>query len=99
MSQLISVLVAFIIIPILTSKKVKLSYILLISTGILGILSGLRMEDLGQAIASIITNSPSLTTVLTVMMVSILGGWMKHYNILNEIVNILILLIRDKKKF
>ena len=98
MNQLASVLIAFLIIPILTKKKVKLSYALLISTGVLSILSGLRLEVLGQAITSVVYQSSSLNTVLTVMMVSIFGGVMKHYNILNEIIDTMLLLIRDKKK-
>lgn len=98
MNQLVSVLIAFLVIPILTKKKVKLSYALLISTGVLSILSKLRLEVLGQAVTSVVTQSPSRNTVLTVMMVSIFGGVMKHYNILDEIIDTMILLIRDKKK-
>lgn len=98
MNQLVSVLIAFSVIPILTKKKVKLSYSLLISAGVLSILSKLRLEVLGQAVTSVVTQSSSLNTVLTVMMVSIFGGVMKHYNILDEIIDTLILLIRDKKK-
>lgn len=98
MNQLASVLIAFLIIPILTKKKVRLSYALLISTAVLSILSGLKPEVVGQAITSVVAQSSSLNTVLTVMMVSIFGGVMKHYNILDEIIDTMLLLIRDKRK-
>ena len=98
LNQLAAVIIAFLVIPVLTKKKVKLSYALLISTGVLSILSGLSLEIVVQAVTSVVTQLPSLNTVLTVMMVSIFGGVMKHYNIFDEIIDTMILLIRDKKK-
>lgn len=98
MAQLISVLISFLLIPILTKKKVRLSYTLLLVAGFLGIVSGIGFENIGQAITSIFIDSSSRTTILTVIMVGILGGVMKQYDILNKIVDTLLLLIRDKKK-
>lgn len=93
-----AVFIAFSIIPILTKAKFKLSYALLISTMVLSILSGLRLEILRQAVASIVTESSSLNIILIVIMVNIFGAVMKHYNILDEIIDTMILLIRDKRK-
>lgn len=97
MAQLVSVLISFLFIPILIRLKFKLSYTILISAGILGLLSGLGFETLGGTVISIFTNPSSRTTVLTVMMVSILGGLMRHYKILDKVVETILLIIRNKK--
>ncbi len=97
MAQLVSILISFSFIPIFIRLKVKLSYTILISAGILAILSGLGFETFGGIVISIFTNPSSRTTLLTVMMVSILGGLMKHYKILDKVVETILLIIRNKK--
>lgn len=97
MGQLISIFIAFLFIPILIRLKFKLSYTLLISAGILGLLSGIGLEKLGYVVLSVFSDFSSRTTILTVMMVSILGGLMKHYMILDKVVETILLVIRNKK--
>lgn len=97
MAQLISVIISFLSIPIFIKFKMKLSYTLLISAGILSIISGLGFETIWEVILSIFTNPSSRATILTVMMVSILGRLMKHYKILDKIVDTMLLVIRSKK--
>lgn len=87
----------FLFIPILIRLKFKLSHTLLISAGVLSIISGLGLAKVGEVIISIFTNPSSRNTVLTVMMVSILGGLMKYYKILDKIVETILLIIRNKK--
>lgn len=97
MSQLVSVIISFLSIPVLIKLKIKLSYTLLISAGILSIISRLDFQTLGQVILSLFINPSSRATVLTVIMVSILGGLMNHYKILDKIVETLLLMVRSKK--
>ena len=97
MGQLVSVIISFLFIPILIKLKIKLSYTLLISAGILGIISGLGFETLGKVVLNTFINSSSRATILTVMIVSILGGLMKHYKILDKIVETMLLIIRNKR--
>lgn len=97
MYQLIAVIVAFLFIPLLIRLKIKLSYTLLITAGILGIISGIGMEAFKESVFSVFMESSSLTTVFAVIMVSILGGLMKHYGILDNIVESMILVIHNKK--
>lgn len=97
MGQLISVVIAFLFIPLFIKLKFKLSYTLLISAGILGLLSGLGFEALSQVLLSVFIDPSSRTTILTVMMVSILGGLMGHYKILDEVVETILLVVRNKK--
>jgi hypothetical protein len=81
MYQLAAILIAFSFIPVLIKLRFKLSYALLVSTVLLGALSGLSLPALRLAVASIVINPASLNTILTVMMVAVLGGVMKHYNL------------------
>lgn len=97
MYQLLSVIISFLLIPILIRKKVKLSYTLLITAGVLGLLSGIGLNAIGSSISSLVRNNSSLETILTVLMVSVLGGLMKHYGILDKVVSTMVLVIRNKK--
>lgn len=97
MYQLLVVIISFSIIPILIKKKVKLSYTLLIIAGILGIFSNIGINNVANSIFNVFLNSASRSTILTVMMVSILGGLMGHYKILESIVETLEGLIKNKK--
>lgn len=98
MNQLMAILASFSFIPILSRKKIKFNYILLIVVAILTVSSGIGFKTFGQAILNVFLNSSSLTTILTVFMVGIIGGLMKEYNILDLVVNTLMRLIKDRKK-
>lgn len=97
MYQLLVVVISFTFIPILIKKKVKLSYTLLITTGILGIFSNIGFTNLFNSVTNVFLHAPTFSTVLTVAMVSILGGLMGHYKILERIVETLEKLIKNKK--
>lgn len=97
MWQLMAVFISFLMIPLLIRLKVKLSYTLTITGLFLGIISGIGFEKFIGSIASLVTDQSSLNTILTVMMVSILGGLMKEYGFLDKIVEYLQQLIKDKK--
>lgn len=97
MSQIASVLISFSVIPILGRKKIKLSYVLLISAGVLGLLSGIGIEGVFDSVLNVFIKTSSIEVLLTIMMVSILGGIMKHYKILDKIVENILILIPNKK--
>jgi len=96
MIQLASVIISFLLIPVLGRTKLKLSYILLISAGVLAFISGIGFEGTAQSIAEVFKGS-SLSTVLTILMVSVLGGLMKHYKTLDKIVETILLIVSSKK--
>lgn len=96
MIQLASVIISFLLIPVLGRTKLKLSYILLISAGVLAIISGIGFEGTAQSLAEVFKGS-SLSTVLTILMVSVLGGLMKHYKTLDKIVETILLIVSSKK--
>lgn len=97
MYQLIAVIVAFLFIPILIRLKFKLSNTLLITAGILGIISGIGLESFKESVFSVFIESSSLYTVFAVIMVSILSGLMKYYGILDNIVESMQIVIHNKK--
>lgn len=97
MYQLFVVLISFSIIPILIKKKVRLSITLFVTAGLLGILSNIGIRNMIGASLEVFKNADSRATVLTVMMVSILGGLMGHYNILDRIVEALEDIVKNKK--
>lgn len=97
MYQLLAVLISFAIIPILIRKRVKLSFTLLATAGMLGVLSNIGLETFLGSVLGVFTNSSSQSTILTVTMVSMLGGLMKHYKILDRVVLNLEGAIKNKK--
>lgn len=97
-NEVVAVLVSFSFIPILTRKRIKFNHILLIVAAILALSSGISYKAFGQAVLNVFSNTSSITTILTVLMVGILGGLMKHYKILDVVVDTLMELINDSKK-
>lgn len=96
MIQLASVIISFSLIPALGRTKLKLSYILLISAGVLAVISGIGFDAAVKSVTEVFKGS-SINTVLTVLMVSVLGGVMKHYKTLDKIVETILLLVSSKK--
>ncbi|MDW5298567.1 MAG: DUF401 family protein [Sedimentibacter sp.] len=97
MTQIFAVLISFSFIPLLSKTKLKLSYILLITAGSLAVTSGIGIEAARESVLNVFIESSSLNTILTVMMVSILGGLMKYYKILEKIVETIMNIICNKK--
>ncbi|MDK9710938.1 DUF401 family protein [Acidaminobacter sp.] len=97
MKQLIVVILSYLLIPILIRKKVKLSYTLLITAAFLSALSGIGGEAILKILRSLFTSTSSLNTILVVAMVSILGGLMKHYGLLERVVETLQRITGNKK--
>ena len=97
MNQLLITLASFALIPILIKKKMKLSNTIFVVTIIISLLSGIGIDGLGKTVFKIFTNPNSLDTIITVAMVGMLGSLMKHYGILDGIVNTMLKVISNKK--
>ena len=97
MYSIAMVIISFLFIPILIRLKFKLSHSLLITALILGILSGAGPLSLVDSIINVFKDSSSMSTILSVMMVSILGGLMKQYNLFDKIVSSMLKVINNKK--
>lgn len=97
MWQLLAVLISFSLIPILIKRRVKLSYTLLITALVLGVLSNIGFKNIYEASVEVFIDPVSFGIILTIIMVSIIGGLMNYYNILGDIINTLGRVIRNKK--
>ena len=97
MGQLLVVVLSYLLIPILIRRKVKLSYTLLITATVLSVFSGIGGGAILGILGSLLTSVSSLNTILVVSMVSMLGGIMKHYGILNRVVEKLQTITGNKK--
>ena len=97
MYQLFAIAISFSIIPILIKKKVKLSITLLITAGVLAIVSNIGFGKIYYAALEVFINPASLATIFTVTIVGLLGGLMGHYNILGKTVSALENIIRNKR--
>lgn len=97
MGQLFAVLLVFLMIPLLSRLNIPLSYILLSGCILLALVSGIGSEAAFNSLTSTFTSFSSLNTILSVLMVSLLGGLMRHYKILDKIVETTSKIIRNKK--
>lgn len=97
MYQLIALVLTFMLIPILIKFKVKLGYAILATAMVLGMVSGIGISSFFDAISGVFTSPSSQNTILVVTMVSILGGVMKHYGILDVIVDTMQKVIGSKR--
>ncbi len=97
MYQLTAAGITFMLIPVLIKKKFKLSQTILITALVLAMVSGIGARASLRAIMSVFTTPSSVNTILVVMMINILGGLLKHYKILDGIVETLLQLIGSKR--
>lgn len=97
MTQLLVALGSFALLPIMIRKKMKLSTSLLIVAFIIAILAGLGFESYFKTVIGVFIKPNSRDTILTVLMVGILGGLMKHYGLLQKVVDTLLKVVTSKK--
>lgn len=97
MYQLFAVLISFSIIPLLIKKKLRLSYTLLTVAAILALVSNIGFKSIWQAASGVFIDQAPRDTILTVAMVSVLGGLMGRYKILEKIVRVLEKIIKNRK--
>ncbi len=97
MREFLAILIAFSIMPILTKKKISLGPVMIITGLILALIAGISFENILNSFTKVFTSMSSFQTILVVFVVGILGVLLKHYNILNNIVESLQVLIPSKK--
>ena len=95
--QFIAIAVAFALMPFWTKKKLGFGPMLIITGVILSLLSGLSPAAMAINFISVFTTASTLKTIIIVVIVGMLGGLMKHYGILDKIVESLKELISSQK--
>ena len=97
MRQLIITFIAFLFIPLLLHFRIKLSTTITATAIMLGILSGITPSTAVHVVINVFVAPLSRDTVFTIMLVSLIGGAMKHYGLLDILVDSLLQLINSKK--
>jgi len=81
MLQLVAIIVALILIPILIKLKVSSGYALIIAAAAAGFIGGLSLLEIGTAFIRVFTEWSSLSSVLIVIEIAMLGALMTHYGL------------------
>ncbi|MDW7670177.1 MAG: DUF401 family protein [Bacillota bacterium] len=97
MNQLISTVISFLIIPILLRNRMKLSTSLAITALVLAVLSMIGIHAIGNIVLGLLVTNHSRDAILTVLIVSTVGGTMKHYKLLDKVVESLLNIFRSRK--
>ncbi|MDX9918048.1 MAG: DUF401 family protein [Gudongella sp.] len=97
MNQLLVILAAFALIPFLIKKKLDLSKAIFIVSIVIAIFTKIGLGGFFRTIINTFSDAGASDTVLTVALVSVLGGLMKRYGILDRIVETMLKIISNKK--
>ncbi len=97
MREFLAIAVAFSIMPILLKKKLPFGAVMMITGLILSLIAGIMPQTILDSFILVFTSTSSLQTILVVFVIGILGTLLKHYNILDKIVEALQVLIPSKK--
>lgn len=95
--QFLAMVVAFSLMPLWTKKKLGFGPMLLLTGVLLSLLAGLNPMDIANNFIKVFTTASTLKTIIVVVVVGMLGALMKHYGILDKVVESLRGLIRSSK--
>lgn len=97
MRQLLAVIIGFSFIPILTKKKVPISYSILISALMMMLISGLGLDSIGQIFKATALDSKKIGQYITVVEIGALGALLKKYGFIDIIIEKLNKVVSNKK--
>ena len=95
--QFLAIAVAFALMPFWSKKKLGFGPMLLLTGLILSLIAGLAPMSILSNFVGVFTTPATLKTIIVVLIVGMLGGLMKHYGILNKVVDSLKQLINSQK--
>jgi len=95
--QFLAIAVAFSLMPFWSKKKLGFGPMLLITGLILSLIAGVAPVEILNNFVSVFTTPSTLKTIIIVVIVGMLGSLMKHYGILDKIVESLKELISSQK--
>ena len=95
--QFLAIAVAFSLMPFWTKKKLGFGPMLIITGVILSLVAGLSPMTMVHNFIGVFTTASTLKTIIIVVIVGMLGSLMKHYGILDKIVETLKELISSSK--
>ena len=95
--QFLAIAIAFSLMPFWTKKKLGFGPMLLITGVILSLVAGVAPMTMVNNFLAVFTTPSTLKTIIIVVIVGMLGSLMKHYGILDKIVETLKELISSSK--
>ena len=95
--QFLAIAVAFSLMPFWTKKKLGFGPMLIITGVILSLIAGVAPMTMVNNFVGVFTTPSTLKTIIIVVIVGMLGSLMKHYGILDKIVETLKELISSSK--
>lgn len=95
--QFLAIAVAFSLMPFWSKKKLGFGPMLLLTGVILSVIAGVAPMDMVNNFISVFTTPSTFKTIIIVVIVGMLGSLMKHYGILDKIVESLKELISSQK--
>ncbi len=97
MQEIFAIIIAFILIPLWSKLKLKLSVILVITGVLLCVIGAVSLNDALKSLLEVFTDAASRNTLITVILVGILGALMKEYGLWEKILSSLKKLIYNSK--
>jgi hypothetical protein len=99
MRELAAVIVSFLIIPILSKKKIPIGIAICISAFLMAFLGGLGVGELWDVIVDTFVNFNKLQQFIIIIEISVLGVLLRRYEIINKIIDYLTKLVRSNHSF
>lgn len=97
MREIIAVIIGFGFIPILTKRKIPISYSILTSAFIMILISGLGIDSIIEIVSSTILDPKKVGQYLTVVEIGVLGTLLKKYGFIQIIIDKLNRVVSNKK--
>lgn len=97
MRELLVVIVSFLIIPVLSKRKVPIGIAICVSAVIMALLGGLELAAFGNAISSTFFNFAKAQQLMIVSEISIIGVLLRKYEIIDKMLEYLSKVIKSKK--
>ncbi|WP_296969954.1 DUF401 family protein [Tepidanaerobacter sp. EBM-38] len=97
MGEFAAVITAFLIIPILSKKRVPIGIAICISAVLMALLGGLGISGLFTVIISTFANFNKLQQFIVIIEISVLGALLRQYNIIDKVIEYLTKLVRSNR--
>jgi len=97
MQEFLAVMVSFLIIPILSKRKIPVGIAICICAVIMAFLGGLGAADFGNVISDTFLNFEKLKQFVVIAEISVIGVLLKKYGIIDKMLDSLLKVIESKR--
>lgn len=97
MRELAAVIVSFLIIPILSKKKISIGIAICISAVLMALLGGLGTTGLLNVIINTFVNFKKLQQFIVIVEIGVLGALLRRYKIIDKVIEYLTKLVRSNR--